>query len=136
MNKIRTMIIDDSEVQLKVTSKLVKGHPKLILTSTSFCTKGIGEIIKKERIQLLLLDVEIPEVNGFEFLDTLEYPCLIIMNSTKPSFAMFARKYGVDAFLTKPIDKRHFEKSIDKLLAAPWVSEKRKVFHCKSFVAN
>ncbi|MET1260825.1 response regulator [Flagellimonas sp. DF-77] len=112
---LKTVIIDDSSIQLLATSFLVQNHPKLgLIGAYSNPFEGI-QAVYEQKADLLLLDVLIDETNAFELLDAIEIPCTILINSTWERYLDQAKAYGIDHFLMKPIRKQVFVETIDAI---------------------
>jgi DNA-binding response OmpR family regulator len=76
------------------------------------------DLVKSESIDIILLDVIMPGIDGFEVLEKLrsfsEMP--VIVFSARPENAQKALSLGADHFLAKPFDAGDMVKSIEKLL--------------------
>jgi DNA-binding LytR/AlgR family response regulator len=111
------IIVDDD----KLSCKLLEGY---VGKSTSLCLLGIfsdsvsarNELSKRKDIDLIFLDVEMPEMNGFDFIGSLEYPPNIIIVSSAEEYALKAFDFNVVDYLLKPIPYARFCKAIDKTI--------------------
>ncbi|MEM7486505.1 MAG: response regulator [Bacteroidota bacterium] len=130
MRKVKTMIVDDSPVQYMIIKQLVLCNPCLQLYECTDAETDINVTIVREKIELLILDVEMPKMNGFEFINALKRPALIIMNSTKSYFEIKAREYGADFFLKKPVNKKTFNRSIADVLIKHALIETENEYRC------
>ena len=73
--------------------------------------------LKRENgIDLVFLDVMLPNMDGFEFLDTLENPPQVIMVSASDSYAVRAFDFGATDYLLKPISYARFFKGVSKAM--------------------
>lgn len=115
--KLKTLIIDDSPMQALITSNLVKSHPNLEFLGVCFNPKEGLERIRELKPDLLFLDIEMPQMNGFELLDQLDVPCQVVLNSTRPQFAMDAALYKFSDFLLKPMNMDLFNQVIEERIA-------------------
>ncbi len=111
---LKTVIIDDSGMQLKVISKLVDKHPNLALEALYENGVAAREGIQKNNIDLILLDIEMPIIDGFDFLDALEHRPQIIIISGKPDYALRAFDYDVTDYLQKPITLERFNTAVQR----------------------
>ncbi len=71
-------------------------------------------IAKNKDIDLVFLDVKMPEMDGFDFIGSLESPPNIIIISGAEEFALKAFDFNVVDFLLKPISFSRFCKAVDK----------------------
>ncbi|MFT5943034.1 LytR/AlgR family response regulator transcription factor [Sediminicola arcticus] len=69
--KLTCIIGDDSTIQRLAVSKLVSTHKNLTLITEYSNAIEAKQGIKKDKVDLIFLDVEIPIINGFDFLESL-----------------------------------------------------------------
>ena len=116
-NKVlKTVIVDDSGLQMKVISKLVNNHANLSLEATYENGMVARKGIKGNNVDLILLDIEMPVINGFDFLDAMEKRPQVIIISGKTDYALRAFDYDVTDYLHKPIGLNRFNTAIQKAL--------------------
>ena len=75
---LKTIIIDDDNDWLELTSIRVKAHPSLNLIATFSSPIAANPLITEGVVDLILLDVAMPEVNGVDFMRHLVHPPLVI----------------------------------------------------------
>lgn len=114
---LNTIVVEDSDTQRAVISKLAKEHPQLnVLGDYSNGILALNSI-QKNKVDLILLDIEMPVVNGFDLLDSLETPPQIILISNKSDYALKAFEYpNITDYLQKPIDKARFTTAIGRVV--------------------
>ncbi len=115
--KLRCIIVDDSPMQRLAVAKLVNNHPNLTLIteySNAFEAK-MG--IENDEIDLIFLDVEMPIINGFDLLESLDNPPQVILITGKPDYALKAFEYDVTDYLQKPITFARFDASAIRAVA-------------------
>ena len=116
-NKVlKTVIIDDSGMQTKVISKLVNNHANLSLEATYENGMVARKGIKGNNVDLILLDIEMPVISGFDFLDAMEKRPQVIIISGKTDYALRAFDYDVTDYLHKPIGLNRFNTAIQRAL--------------------
>ena len=113
---LNTIIVEDSETQRIVFTKLVKEHSNLNLLGDY--SNGILALnsIRKNKVDLILLDIEMPIVSGFDLLESLEEPPMIILISNKADYALKAFDYDIIDYLQKPVEKARFNTAINRAL--------------------
>ncbi len=115
--KYKTIVIDDSSIQRMATSFLVQTHPQLELIG-SFANPYEGiKAIYDHKVDIVLLDILLDDVDAFELLDQIEIDATVIMNSTWSRFESTAAKYGAVDFLIKPIPRVTFGEAVAKAIA-------------------
>ncbi|MFK5971793.1 MAG: LytTR family DNA-binding domain-containing protein [Flavobacteriaceae bacterium] len=114
---LRSILIDDSALQRAALVNLIKGHANIELLYEY--TNGINarHYIKENAIDLIFLDVEMPIINGFELLESLDKIPQIIITTSNPDYAMRAFDYNVTDYLLKPIEKNRFNEAVKRALA-------------------
>lgn len=112
--KLRSIIVDDSSMQRMAVAQLVNKHPNLALIAQYSNAIEANNGIKTNDIDLIFLDVEMPIINGFDLLESLENPPQVILITGKPDYALKAFDYDVTDYLYKPISSARFEASIKR----------------------
>jgi DNA-binding LytR/AlgR family response regulator len=84
--------------------------------SFSNALDAINFLKTKESVDLVFLDIEMPEMTGIDFLDSLKILPQIIIISSKSNYAVNAFDYDVTDYLLKPVTYARFFKSIDKAI--------------------
>ncbi|SMG48046.1 LytR/AlgR family response regulator transcription factor [Arenibacter troitsensis] len=115
--KLRSIIVDDSSMQRMAVAQLVNKHPNLTLVAQYSNAIEANNGIKNNEIDLIFLDVEMPIINGFDLLESLENPPQVILITGKPDYALKAFDYDVTDYLYKPISNSRFESSIKRAVA-------------------
>lgn len=115
-NKLRTIIVDDSSLQRMAVSKLISDHSNLDLVAEYNNGIEAYKNVEKNKIDLIFLDIEMPILDGFEFIESLSNIPQIILITGKPDYALKAFDYDVTDYLLKPITKSRFDDSVRKAL--------------------
>lgn len=109
------IIIEDNQLSLKIIEEFVRKTSGLnLLYSFTNAVEAINTIPAEVEIDLIFLDIELPEISGIEFLDTLKNPPLVIIISSKGEYAVDAFDYEVTDYLVKPITYARFYKAIER----------------------
>lgn len=111
------IIIDDDNLSCKVIGEFVKKTASLTLIGTySDSIEARNILTKRHDIDLIFLDIEMPEMNGFEFIGSLDKPPNIIIISSGENYAAKAFDFNVVDYLVKPVSFSRFCKAIDKTM--------------------
>jgi DNA-binding LytR/AlgR family response regulator len=109
------LIVDDDEIARSIVETFVKSKPFLSLVGSCENAREAGRILKKKNVDLVFLDVELPEMTGFDLMKSLgSNPPMIILITAHKKYAVDAFEFDVVDFLTKPIRFERFEKAIRK----------------------
>ena len=116
MGIITCAIVEDSNVHRILLEKIIKNNPQLDL-KFSFSNSAEGlKVINASKVDILFLDIEMPVMNGLEFLSRLKTEPQIIIISQNPKYAIEAFDYGVTDYLLKPYTKKRFEIAVQKVI--------------------
>jgi DNA-binding LytR/AlgR family response regulator len=74
------------------------------------------ELLKKEKVDILFLDVEMPGLSGFQLLDQLVYMPKVVLTTSKTDYAFNAFQYNVTDYLKKPIPFSRFQEACNKII--------------------
>ena len=115
MEKITCLIVEDEPLAAEVLQDYVKQIPFLKLVS--ICGDAIYalEIIQKEKIDLIFLDIHLPKLKGLDFLKTLNEPPKIIITSAYQDYALQGYEFNVVDYLLKPIEFKRFLLAVNKI---------------------
>lgn len=113
---MRCVIIDDDKLSRIIVEKFVAktdflqlvGSYGSALEAIQMFNNGHGNV------DLIFLDVEMPEISGLDFLKTLDTPPQIIIISGNDKYAIDAFDYDVTDFLLKPISMLRYLKAVNK----------------------
>ncbi len=128
-NSYSCVLVDDDRMSLKILQSLVEMTPFLHLSGVFENPIEAFKMLSELKIDILFLDVEMPEMTGLELLDTLSTPPQIILTTSKQNYAVQAYDYEVTDFLLKPINNySRFLKAVRKAKSnlAPRVVSKSK----------
>lgn len=111
-----TILIDDENPARLRLKKLLEAHTKTIkIIGEADFGKDAIERIEAQRPQLLFLDIQLPDMSGFDILKQLTYRPLVIFSTAYEQYALEAfESYSID-YLVKPFDADRFAKAIQKL---------------------
>ena len=118
------MMVDDEPITIDVTQVYLEeaGYSRFVSTSDPRRTL---DLIKSERPDLLLLDVVMPDIDGFEILRAMEQaelleevPTIVLTSSTDAETKLRALELGATDFLSKPVDPSELVLRVRNTLAA------------------
>jgi DNA-binding LytR/AlgR family response regulator len=111
------IIVDDDKLSCKLLEGYVSKFSSLTLAGTfNDSITARNEISRRKDIDIIILDVEMPELNGFDFIGSIEFPPNIIIVSSEKEHALTAFDFNVVDFLLKPVSYARFCKAIDKTI--------------------
>lgn len=112
---LNCIIVEDEPLATDVLVEYVKRVPFLQLKST--CSDAIAalEVMQRETIDLIFLDIHLPGVKGLEFIRTLQDPPSIILTTAYHHYALEGYELSVVDYLLKPIEFKRFLEAVNKV---------------------
>jgi DNA-binding LytR/AlgR family response regulator len=112
MNRI---IIDDEKTARVILKTLCNQVKSLLIVSEFSNAMQAIKFLNENTIDLIFLDIHMPNFNGLDFIKTLKNPPKIILTTSDPKFAIAAFEYNfIIDYLLKPVEFSRFEKAIKK----------------------
>lgn len=116
--KIRTLIVDDELLARERLRQLLENEPEIELVGE--CADGQEAVaaIRKESPDLIFLDVQMPELDGFGVLEamTAQRPPVIVFVTAHDKFALRAFEVHAVDYLLKPFDRERFKTALLRAL--------------------
>ncbi len=108
------LIVDDDPLSRKVVEHFVAKTDFLRLVKS--CPDAIEayKVLRNEQIDLVFLDIELPEMSGLEFIKSIERKPYFILITSKKDYAVEAFEQNVLDYLLKPISYPRFLKAVEK----------------------
>ncbi|MEM9672539.1 MAG: LytR/AlgR family response regulator transcription factor [Cyclobacteriaceae bacterium] len=101
--KLSCAVVDDDAMTLKIMEALVKKTDSLHLIGSFQDPVAAANALQQSPVDLLFLDVEMPDMSGLELIKTLNPKPQIIIISSKKEYALDAFDYEVTDYLLKPV---------------------------------
>jgi two-component system LytT family response regulator len=116
--KIRTLIVDDELLARERLRQLLQGHPEIELVGE--CSDGVQALaaLEKERPDLVFLDIQIPELDGFGVVQAIRggpMPVIVFVTA-HDQFALRAFEVHAVDYLLKPFDRERFQVALNHAL--------------------
>lgn len=113
---IKCLIVDDEPLAINIIKEYISQVPQLELVTT--CPDAIQafQALNEHAIDLLFLDIEMPHLNGINFIKSLANPPAIILTTAYRDYALESYEIDVIDYLLKPISFPRFFKAVTKYL--------------------
>jgi two-component system LytT family response regulator len=114
--KIRTVIIDDEKLARELVKSYLKNDNRLEVISE--CSNGFEGIKTINELQpdLIFLDIQMPKINGFEMLELIDMPPVIIFTTAFDQYALKAFEVNAADYLLKPFSSERFMDAVSKAI--------------------
>ena len=116
MKELKCLIVDDEVIAQDILVEYISRIEELKLVKR--CNNAIDafNLLKKEHIDLMFLDIQMPKLTGTEFLSSLENPPKVIFTTAYSEYAVKGFELDAVDYLLKPISFERFLKAVNKVL--------------------
>jgi len=111
---INVIIVDDEPLALDVLETYIEKIPELNLVQRCNNALEANEALKVHDIDLMFLDIQMPQLTGTDFLKTLSNPPLVIFTTAYANYALEGFELNAIDYLLKPISLERFMKAVNK----------------------
>ncbi len=112
--KTKCLIVDDEPLAIKVIESHIGKMPDLEVTATCRNAVEAFDVLMKKPVDLMFLDVEMPEITGLEFLKSLRNRPAVIITTAYREFALDAYESDAIDYLLKPVSFERFFKAVSR----------------------
>lgn len=112
---IKCIIVDDEPLAVEILEAYVEKLPYIQLVGTFNSSLTALQYLKGNRVDLVLLDIQMPELTGFQLVSVLDNPPLVIFITAYDQYAIKSYELEAVDYLLKPVGLDRFIKAIDKV---------------------
>jgi DNA-binding LytR/AlgR family response regulator len=111
---LRCIAVDDEPLALDILESYISKLPFLQLVKTCSSATEAMQVLQEQQVDLMFLDIEMPELTGIQFLNILKHQPLIIFTTAYPDYALEGFNQDAVDYLLKPIPFDRFLKAVTK----------------------
>jgi DNA-binding LytR/AlgR family response regulator len=126
--KINCIIVEDEPIARKGLQSFAERIPFLAVSHAVADAKTAKGLISSEKVDLMILDINMPGINGLELLRQLHHPPVTIITTAYPGHALEGFELDVIDYIVKPVSFNRFTKAVHK---AKEFLEARNTMHAK-----
>ncbi len=115
MKKIRCLVVDDEELARTLLENYISKLPQLELVGKCKNPLEAMSILQEQNVDLLFLDIQMPELTGVEFLKILHNKPLVVFTTAYPDYALEGYALDVVDYLLKPFSLERFIQAVNKV---------------------
>lgn len=116
--RLKCLIVDDENIARKILSDYVSKVPELELVASCSSALQALNYIKQDSIDVLFLDIQMPDLTGLDFLKILPNRPATILTTAYSEYAVQSYELDVVDYLLKPIDFERFYKAVTKVISS------------------
>lgn len=122
---MKALIIDDERLARQELKKLLEKYPEIEIIGE--CSNAVEALEKIPFLnpELIFLDIQMPEMSGFQLLEKLDKVPKVIFVTAYDEYALKAFEYNALDYLLKPIQSERLEETIKKILNEKTVSNEK-----------
>ena len=113
---IRAIIVDDEPLALDVLETYIAQLPELELVARCENALEAREVLKEHDVDLMFLDINMPQLTGIDFVKTLSVKPNFIFTTAHPYYAVEGFELNAIDYLMKPIPLKRFMKAVNKVI--------------------
>ncbi len=112
----KVLIVEDEKLAREIVKSYIKKHSNIELVGE--CSNGFDALkqINELKPDLVFLDIQMPKLTGFEMLEVLENPPVIIFTTAYDQYALKAFEVNATDYLLKPFSEERFDEALHKAL--------------------
>ena len=114
--KVKCLIVDDEQYARKLLEGYVNKIPDLELAGHCKNSMEAMQALNREQIDLMFLDIQMPDLSGVDFLKTLTYRPVVIFTTAYQQYALEGYQLDVIDYMLKPIAFDRFMKGVNKAI--------------------
>jgi len=111
---LRAIAIDDEPIALEVIKSLSAKIPFIELYDCFTNAYEAAEYLRKEKVDLLFLDIKMPDISGIEFLKSLSHPPMVVFTTAYSEHAVQSFELDAIDYLLKPFSQARLLKACNK----------------------
>lgn len=132
MGTYNCFIVDDEPLAIEVIETYLSNISGFKVCGTSDNAMQAIELLKQHRVDLLFLDIEMPQMSGLQLIDAMTYQTKVVLTTAYRDYAVESYNYNVLDYLLKPISYERFLKALNKFLSTTPKNTEGKIIDIKA----
>ncbi len=112
---IRCMIVDDDPLALNKLKRHILKFPYMELVASCHSAECARCALESSKIDLTYTDINMPDLNGLDFIKTVQNPPMVVFVTAYPEYAVESYKVNALDYLLKPYSSEDFERTAEKV---------------------
>ncbi|AKA34586.1 MAG: DNA-binding response regulator [Muricauda sp.] len=113
---LKVMIVDDEPLAINVLKNYVEQVSELELAKTFSNAVDASTYLQGNEVDIIFLDINMPVLDGFDFLETIEHRPMVVITSAHEEYALKSYEAQAIDYLVKPISFPRFLKTVNRIV--------------------
>lgn len=109
------MIVDDEPLALNKLKRHILKFPYMELVASCHSAECARRALESSKIDLIYTDINMPDLNGLDFIKTVQNPPMVVFVTAYPEYAVESYKVNALDYLLKPYSSEYFERTAEKV---------------------
>lgn len=114
MRKIRCLLLDDEPIAIRIIERHLESFPEMEIVGRFNSAPSAMSFLRNKEVDLIFSDIEMPQMNGLQFLKSLSKAPALIFTTAYRNYAVEAFDLDVVDYLMKPISLERMARSINR----------------------
>ncbi|TKD59343.1 LytTR family DNA-binding domain-containing protein [Flavobacterium sp. ASW18X] len=115
MKCINTILIDDEPLAIEILKEYAAQVPQIKILDTFTNPLNANAYLQENKVDLIFLDINMPVLNGFNFLESLKKKPMVVITTAYEAYAVKSFEYEAMDYLVKPISFPRFLKAVNRV---------------------
>jgi len=125
--KIRCIVVDDEALARKYLKDYISKVPFLEFVGDFNSPLKAYELLEKGKVDLMFLDIQMPEITGLDFLRSLDRKPFVILTTAYKEYALEGYELDISDYLLKPFSFNRFLKAVNKVNTLMLAKDKKDI---------
>ena len=112
---MKCVLIDDEPMDLMALSELMSSYDEIEIVGKFHDPIEAKDFVNKSKVDIIVLDVEMPELNGLDFIKSIVNVEHVVLISSHKTYAAESYDYNVTDYIVKPINKKRLDQAVEKV---------------------
>jgi len=114
MRKIRCLLLDDEPIAIRIIERHLENFPEMEVVGRFHSAPSAMSFLRSQEVDLIFSDIEMPQMNGLQFLKSLKNAPALIFTTAYRNYAVEAFDLDVVDYLMKPISLERMARAINR----------------------
>lgn len=114
--ELKCLIVEDQLPAQRILTKFIQEMDGIVLVDTLSDPIKAIDVLNQKRIDILFLDIHLPQMSGMDLLSQIEHKPHVILTTAFENYAIQAFEYNVVDYLLKPFSYNRFKLSVNKVI--------------------